>query len=126
MAKIKESMAMSANAHNILAAGTHIKGEINAEEDFRIDGSIDGNIHCKGKIIVGTSSTITGEIKCMNIEVLGKVDGNIFCTENVFLRATSTVTGNVKTGTIEIEIGAAVKGDINSHYKQDINTTTII
>jgi len=110
MAKIKEVIAATANTHNILASGTNIKGDIGAEEDFRIDGSIEGNVSCKGKIIIGSSSIITGEIKCSNIEVFGQVKGNIFCFEKTVLRASAILEGNVKTGMIEIEPGAKFVG----------------
>ena len=36
--------------HNTLAAGTIIKGNVTAEADFRLDGSIEGDFQCKGKI----------------------------------------------------------------------------
>jgi len=85
-------------------------GDISAEEDFRIDGMIEGNIHCKGKIIVGPNSTIIGNVECTNIELRGEVKGNILCTENVILRASSVLTGDLKTKAIEIEPGSRFEG----------------
>lgn len=110
MAKIKEVIATTASTHNILASGTNITGNISAEEDFRIDGSIEGNISCNGKIVIGSNSKTTGEIRCMNIEVLGYVKGDILCTEKVILRASAILEGNIKTRMIEIEPGARFTG----------------
>lgn len=110
MAKIKEAITTASGTHNVLASGTQIVGDISAEEDFRIDGSIEGNLMGKGKIIVGNNSTIIGNIECTHIEIWGQVQGNILCTENVILRATSTLTGDVKTRSIEIEPGAKFHG----------------
>ena len=110
MARIKEVIATTAGTHNMLASGTTITGTINAEEDIRIDGSIDGNINCNGKIVIGNSSSTTGEIKCMNIEISGKVKGDIFCSEKVTLRSSSILEGNIKTRMIEIEPGARFTG----------------
>jgi len=118
MGKIKEAMAIGITTHNILASGTQIKGDISAEEDFRVDGSIEGNIVCKGKIIVGTSSTITGEIRCVNIELLGQVNGNIFCSESVILRAPSFLNGDIKTKIIEIEPGAKFEGSCSMYINE--------
>ena len=42
----------SGGLHNALAAGTIIKGNIITETDFRLDGTVEGDIRCKGKIVV--------------------------------------------------------------------------
>lgn len=110
MAKIKEAIATVSSTHNVLASGTRIIGDISAEEDFRIDGTIEGNLTGKGKIIVGNNSTVTGNIECTHIEIWGEVQGNILCTDNVVLRASSILTGDLKTRSIEIEPGAKFHG----------------
>ncbi|MDR1092329.1 MAG: polymer-forming cytoskeletal protein [Prevotella sp.] len=97
-----------ATQHNVLATGTNIKGEIGSEEDFRIDGSIDGNITCRGKIIVGQNGTITGNITCTNIEIFGQVKGYIICKDTLILRSTSRFAGDMKMQIIEIEPGAQI------------------
>ncbi|MDU1890593.1 MAG: polymer-forming cytoskeletal protein [Dysgonomonas sp.] len=109
MARNRETIITS-STHNILASGTQMKGNISAEEDFRIDGILEGNINCKGKIIIGTNGEINGEIECINVDLLGKVKGNILCHETVILRSSCTMTGEVKTQTIEIEPGATFTG----------------
>lgn len=117
MAKIKEVIA-TASTHNVLASGTRMTGDISAEEDFRIDGTIEGSITCKGKIIVGANSTITGNIECTNIEIWGLVRGNILCFENVILRASANLIGDIKTGTVEIEPGAKFEGGCSMYNGQ--------
>lgn len=107
---MKEVIATVSGTHNVLASGTQMTGDISAEEDFRIDGTIKGNIVCKGKIVVGNNSIITGSVECSHIEIWGEVKGNILCTENVILRASSTLTGDIKTASIEIEPGAKFYG----------------
>lgn len=112
MSKIKETTATSSvNTYSVLATGTTLKGDINSDEDFRIDGAVEGTIVCKGKIIVGQNSVINADIECANIELLGQVKGNIKCTQGILLRATSQLTGNISTKTIEIEPGAKFIGN---------------
>lgn len=106
----KNEFTMASNTHNVLAVGTLIKGNICAEEDFRIDGTIEGNITCKGKIIIGTQSSITGNIECTNIDMMGKVIGNVTCTNTIILRASANINGEIKSQTIEIEPGAVFSG----------------
>ncbi|MBK5720042.1 polymer-forming cytoskeletal protein [Dysgonomonas sp. Marseille-P4677] len=110
MAKIKEVIAIAANTHNILSSGTHIIGDVTAEKDLRIDSTIEGNIICKGKIIIGTEGSVIGNIESVNIEILGRVKGNLTCRETLILRASAFFSGEVKTGIIEIEPGANFEG----------------
>lgn len=98
------------SGHNTLTSGTVINGKINSEEDFRIDGIIEGEIICNGKVIVGNNSVITGNVHCSFIELLGEVTGNITCTNTVILRASSRINGDIKTKAIEIEPGASFFG----------------
>ena len=51
--KQKEDTSSAGGLHNTLAAGTVVKGNIVAESDFRLDGKIEGDIHCHGKIVIG-------------------------------------------------------------------------
>lgn len=121
MAKIKEVIATAANTHNILSSGTRIVGDVKAEEDIRIDGTIEGNIFCKGKIIIGVNSSVVGNIESAHIDLLGKVEGNIVCREDIILRASSSLLGDIVAGSIEIEPGARFDGTCSMyHEKQNI------
>ena len=78
---------------NLLSNGTVINGEINSTGDLRIDGILNGNITTKGKIVVGDTGSIKGEIQCKSADILGKVEGKIFVTELLSLKSTANVTG---------------------------------
>ncbi len=106
----KNGSGPSSSSHNVIAAGTKLIGQIIAEEDFRIDGAIEGNINCRGKIVIGPSCVITGDIECVNLEVTGRINGNIVCSDSVILRSTAKMLGDIKTQTIEIEPGANFTG----------------
>jgi cytoskeletal protein CcmA (bactofilin family) len=109
MSRTKETATYASNTqHNVLATGTNIKGNISSEEDFRIDGSIDGNISCEGKIIIGQNGLVLGNIISTNIEVFGQIKGNIICKDTLILRSTSKLTGDIKMQVIEIEPGAQI------------------
>ena len=98
-------------AHNALAAGTFVKGDIKAEEDFRIDGKIEGNIECSGKVIVGPQAEINGNIQCQNTDLMGTVTGNIMIYEVASLKASVRFTGEIVAKYIEIEPGAVFNGN---------------
>lgn len=105
--KEKESVGI---AHNALAVGTYVKGNITAQEDLRIDGKMDGNIECSGKIVVGPQAEITGDLQCQNTDLMGTVTGNIVIYETASLKSSARFTGEIVAKYIEIEAGAIFNG----------------
>ena len=39
--------SLGSSATNTIVVGTHIEGTINAQNDIRIDGKIDGTLQCR-------------------------------------------------------------------------------
>ena len=77
--------------HNALAAGTTIKGNIITETDFRLDGKVEGDISCNGKIVIGPKGSVTGNIVSENAEILGEVDGS---DDSIKRKAYSKINSN--------------------------------
>jgi cytoskeletal protein CcmA (bactofilin family) len=98
---------------NIISASTTVKGDITSTGDFRIDGSLIGSLSTKGKIIIGTTGKVDGEITCQNADISGEVKANLVVAELMSLKATAKVTGDVHTGKLAIEAGASFSGTCN-------------
>lgn len=95
---------------NFLGKGTSIKGDIISNGDIRIDGIVSGIISSTGKVVVGSSGKVDGEITCMNAEVEGILKVKLKVTELLSLKATSNVRGEIVTGKLAIEPGALFTG----------------
>jgi cytoskeletal protein CcmA (bactofilin family) len=108
--KTTETMATNqevpTNAFNSLIQGTEIIGEIKSSTDFRIDGKVKGNINIKGRLVIGTTGFVEGEIICANCDVAGKIVGKVNVTELFSLKASANVEGDVVTKKLAIEPGA--------------------
>ncbi len=98
---------------NRIIAGTTIKGDIQATGDFRIDGTLVGTINVKGKIVLGPTGRIEGEVQCKNAEVQGSINANIKVDELLSLKASAKLQGEIMTNKIAIEPGARISGNIN-------------
>ncbi len=96
--------------YNALTSGSKVIGTIIADSDIRIDGVVEGDLKCKGKVVIGKSGFIKGTIECQNAEIHGKVNGKTTVTEVLSLRSTSTIDGEVKTRTLIVEPGAVFNG----------------
>ena len=69
-----------------------------------------GNISAKGKIVIGETGKIKGEITCKNTDVSGFIDGKIVVAELLSLKATAKVVGDMVTSRLAIEPGSKFTG----------------
>lgn len=95
---------------NMITAGTKITGDIECNGDIRIEGNLQGNLITKGKLVIGASGEIKGEIQCGNSDIEGIVEGKIIVTDLLSLKATSKIIGDVVTNKLAIEPGAIFTG----------------
>lgn len=107
----KGSEEFDSSAINLLGAGTTINGDINSNGDIRINGVLTGNLSTKGRVIIGDTGKIKGEISCKNADIMGMVEGTLTVTDLLSLKATATVTGEVTIGRIAIEPGCKFNGN---------------
>lgn len=113
MAKQNETVVPSSNAFNTIVAGTVIKGDIETPNDIRFDGNLVGNLKTNGKLIIGSTGQIKGEIACKNCDIEGKVQGKIATNELLTLKSTSAVEGEIIVKRLAIEPGAKFTGNCN-------------
>ena len=107
-------------AVNMIGKGTSIRGDIRSDGDFRVDGILHGSIQSNGKIVVGVSGSIEGDINCQNADLSGQVKATIHVKELLSLKSTSKVTGEVYTSKLAIEPGAKFSGTCNMEDEAEI------
>jgi cytoskeletal protein CcmA (bactofilin family) len=108
MAKNNESEPA---AINLISNGTDITGDIKSTGDIRIDGSLTGNLNTKGKVVIGPTGKVSGEVICKNSEVSGVVEGKIIVNQLLNLKASSKILGDIATSKLSIEPGAKFTGN---------------
>ena len=106
---------------NIIAQGTSIVGDIVSDGDFRIEGSVKGIIKAKGRIVVGKSGNVEGEISCSDADICGTVKGKLEVLNLTVLKATAEYSGDVITKRISIEPGAIFSGTCQMTTKISVN-----
>jgi cytoskeletal protein CcmA (bactofilin family) len=105
---------------NVIGKGTSIKGDVRSDGDFRIDGKLNGSIQSTGKIVVGNTGSIEGEINCQNADISGVVKATIKVKELLSLKATCKVSGDVHTNKLAIEPGAIFTGTCNMGSESEV------
>ena len=105
-----KTMETETSAINIITDGTHVKGDITATGDFRLDGTLEGNIQLNGKLVIGDSGVVNGNVLCQNANVIGTVNGNLSVKELLSLHASARVRGDILINKLSIEPGATFSG----------------
>lgn len=118
----KETNNNNGSTYNALTNGSKIIGNIIADKDFRIDGEVEGDIQCKGKVVIGQTGHLKGTISCVNAEIIGTVTGEILVGETLTLRSSATVTGEVKTRILVVEPNAVFNGTCSMKDKVAVDT----
>ena len=75
---------------SVLGPTLRFRGELSAQEDLIIQGSVEGSITHTQSLTVGTDGTMKGDIRARVIVVDGKVEGDLYATESVSIRATES------------------------------------
>ncbi|MBX7094344.1 MAG: polymer-forming cytoskeletal protein [Flavobacteriales bacterium] len=95
---------------NRIVEGTEIVGDIKSDSNIRIDGRLKGTIHTKGRLVIGASGSIEGEIVCENADIEGSFVGKISVNQLLSLKATAKLSGDILTSKLAIEPGAVFSG----------------
>ncbi|HBZ34688.1 MAG TPA: polymer-forming cytoskeletal protein [Bacteroidales bacterium] len=96
--------------YNAITTGSKVVGTIHADDDIRIDGTLDGDLFCKGKLIIGQQGYVKGNVNCVNAEVFGTLEGEVNINDSLLLHSTAHLIGNLKTKTLTIEPSAVFNG----------------
>jgi cytoskeletal protein CcmA (bactofilin family) len=121
MAKLNE---VDSTTINLISNGTEITGDIKSNGDIRIDGGLTGNLSTKGKVVIGPTGKVQGEITCKNSEVSGTIEGKIIVSQLLNLKSSSRIKGDISTSKLAIEPGANFTGNCNMSIIEDNGGTS--
>lgn len=101
------------SVRNQIGTGTKIQGNIESSGDIRFDGQLIGNIKTKGKVVIGSTGDVKGEVVCNSSIVEGKIEGKITVDELLTLNSTASILGDITAKKLAIEPGARFTGNCN-------------
>lgn len=101
----------SGSSFSMLGADTSVTGNIQANTDLHVDGSVDGDITCKS-LVQGESSEIAGAVRAESVRIAGLVRGSVTAREVVILK-TARIEGDVSYDALTIEQGARLDGRLS-------------
>ena len=94
-----------------LHKGSRVTGQLNFQGAARIDGIVDGEIQCQGKLVIGEGAEVRAKITGQTVEVHGRLEGNVIAKERLELVAPARLYGNIVTPRLTITEGVVFDGD---------------
>lgn len=104
----KENLTMERNR---ISQKSVFKGSISSQGDFRIDGTIEGDLTTTGKVIIGPEGKVLGEMKCVNADIEGTFDGRLEVKNSLCLKPSAKVYGEVLSESFTVEPGAIINAN---------------
>ncbi|WP_299548731.1 polymer-forming cytoskeletal protein [Seonamhaeicola sp.] len=102
----KNKMVENTSSQNLIAQGTKFVGDFNSEGDFRIDGTVEGNVKTTGKVVVGKAGLIKGTLQGTDAYFEGKFSGKLALSGTLTLKSSAHIEGEVVAGKLAVEPGA--------------------
>ena len=107
----KHDVSPSINEISRISVGTEVKGNLVSKSDIRIDGTFEGDLVTSGKLVIGESAVVRGNIICASADIWGVVEGEFCSKDSTTFKSSASFTGNLRTNKICIEMGAAFSGN---------------
>ena len=93
-----------------IGSGALFEGILKLRGNFQIDSEFRGALRTDGRIVVGPSGSVEGDIDANVVEVFGAVVGDISARRELILHANSRLHGGITTACLEIERYAFFSG----------------
>jgi cytoskeletal protein CcmA (bactofilin family) len=100
-------------ASTVIGAGITIEGEVTADEDVVVQGTIRGKLSARDAVTVESGGVVEADVASGPVACAGAITGNITSTDRVDLQSGAKVVGNVKATRITIADGAQFKGNVD-------------
>ena len=100
----------AAKGQNVIGKGTIIEGNITADGDLRIEGTVKGDVTTKTALTLAQGSVVEGNLIAQHAEIAGEVHGTVNASGLLVIKSTGTIDGDVMTTNLNVEAGSAFTG----------------
>ena len=99
---------------SLVDANSNFDGRYETQHDLRVQGSISGEVVCRGLLTIEQEATARARIQSRDAHIRGRLEGDIVCTGKLTLAATANVSGTIKAATLVVEEGATLSGSVEA------------
>ncbi len=112
-AATRSTAATGDGGATVIGRSIKINGELQGDEDIRIEGEVTGTIRLTNNTLtVGSEGKIFADVYAKSVSVAGVMEGDLYGSERVSIGNQAQVRGNIKAPRVSLEDGARFKGSI--------------
>lgn len=97
-------------ALTIIGQGTSFTGDLKSKVTVRIEGYVQGRVHCEDTIVVQETGRVKAELVAAQIVISGEVEGNVFAHERLEVTSNGKLVGDITAPKISIAEGVMFEG----------------
>jgi len=107
-----ESTSISTETiETVISAKTTFKGNVKTENPIRIDGVYEGEIDSTSLIVVSETGSLSGNIRCREMQLCGHGKGTLYCSQLLDIKAGAVFEGDVTTKNLVTVEGSVIDGN---------------
>ena|SRR5215831_2831587 len=103
---------------SVLPPTLRFKGELSADEDLLIQGSIEGTINHTQRVTIGKEGRVKANITAQIIKVEGTVEGDLHAERSVSVDESGNLRGNIRAPSVTLIEGSHFNGSVDMDSKK--------
>lgn len=107
------------DADTVVGRNTVVEGRILGQGGMRIDGTVKGEVECRGTVIVGVGGQVEANITAQSAIIGGEVLGNIAVEGRLELIGKGKVRGDITASQLVVEEGVTLEGSCHMLTQKD-------
>lgn len=95
----------------VIPEGVIVEGSLTGGPETEVSGRVEGNITVDGRLYLGASALVSGNVRAASCKVEGLVEGQIECSDDLELTQTGRLNADVIAGK-RIHLAGEVSGNV--------------
>lgn len=108
------SRTRAARAESVVDSNSTVDGKFETEQDLRIEGTISGDVVCRGLLTIESGATAKANIEARDAHIRGRLEGEVTCSGKLELAPTAVVVGTVRAALFVVHEGASMNGTVET------------
>ena len=109
-----ETPQATVRSESVIDRHSSFDGQFETEHDMRIEGTISGEVICRGLFTVDREATAKVRVTARDAHIHGRLEGDVVCSGKLQLSSTAHVTGTLKAAVLVVEEGATLSGNVDT------------
>jgi cytoskeletal protein CcmA (bactofilin family) len=103
---------------SVLPRSMKFKGELSADEDLLIQGTIEGTIHHSQRVTICQEGKVKASIGAQTVKIEGTVEGDVRAESSVYVAQSGNLRGNIQAPSVCLVDGSVFNGSIEMEAKK--------